>query len=91
MFFLFIDYFNLTFFWYFINFIFIYIYSFNRFASGLRDLDGLLTEILDEIGANIVCLEDDIDFSTEFGKGARRGLSAATPLINADPIYGFFK
>lgn len=69
----------------------IYISSFNRFASGLRDLDGLLTEILDEVGANVICLEDDIDFSTDFGKGARKGLSAATPLINADPIYGFFK
>ncbi|MBQ9022864.1 MAG: recombinase family protein [Eubacterium sp.] len=69
----------------------IYICSFNRFASGIRDLDTLLTEIIDEIGANIVCLEEGFDFSTDEGKGARKAFAAAVPLINADPLTGFFK
>ena len=65
--------------------------SFNRFASGLRDLDALLTEIIDEKKANIICLADDIDFSTETGKGVRKGITAALPLITADPLTGFYK
>ena len=69
----------------------LYICSFNRFASGIRDLDTLLTEIVDEIGANIVCLEEGFDFSTPEGKGARKAFAAAVPLINADPLTGFFK
>lgn len=69
----------------------IYICSFNRFASGIRDLDALLSEIIDEIGANIVCLEEGFDFSTAEGKGARKAFAAAVPLVNADPLAGFFK
>lgn len=69
----------------------IYIFSFNRFASGLRDLNLLLGEIIDEKGANIICLEDGFDFSTEAGKGAKKAFSAAVPLINADPLTGFYK
>ncbi len=69
----------------------IYICSFNRFASGIRDLDALLSEIIDEIGANIVCLEEGFDFSTAEGKGARKAFAAAVSLTNADPLTGFYK
>lgn len=69
----------------------IYICSFNRFASGLKDLDLLLGEVIDGIGANVISLEDDVDFSTEIGKGVKKGIHAAVPLINADPLTGFYK
>lgn len=69
----------------------IYICSFNRFASGIRDLDALLSEIIDEIGANIVCLEEGFDFLTAEGKGARKAFAAAVSLTNADPLTGFYK
>ena len=69
----------------------IYICSFNRFASGIRDLDALLSEIIDEIGANIVCLEEGFDLSTAEGKGARKALAAAVSLTNAAPLTGFYK
>jgi hypothetical protein len=49
------------------------------------------SEIIDEIGANIVCLEEGFDFSTAEGKGARKAFAAAVSLTNADPLTGFYK
>lgn len=69
----------------------LYIYSFGRFCSGLRDLDELLTRIVDEKQAVLISLHDDFDSSTEAGKGARKAFSQAVGLITADPSHGFYK
>lgn len=69
----------------------LYVYSFTRFCSGLRDLDALLTEIVDEKQAVLISITDEFDSSTEEGKGGRKAFNQAVTLINADPNYGFYK
>lgn len=69
----------------------LYVYSFSRFSSGLRDLDALLTEIVDERKVNVISITDEFDSSTEEGKGARKAFGQAVKLIVADPNYGFYK
>ncbi len=69
----------------------VYVYSFLRFSSGLRDLVALMETIIDEKGAHLVSLHDDFDSRTDEGKIARKTYINAVPLINADPTYGFFK
>ncbi len=69
----------------------LYVYSFLRFCSGLRDLCGLLEVIIDEKGAHVISLTDDFDSRTEAGRAAKAAYKNALRLINADPSYGFFK
>ena len=66
----------------------VYVYSFLRFASGLKDLNNLLDIIVDEKKVNVISLHDDFDSSTEKGKIAKDVYKHAVPLINADPSYG---
>ena len=69
----------------------VYVYSFLRFARGLKDLNNLLDIIVDEKKANVISLHDDFDSSTEKGKIAKDVYKHAVPLINADPSYVFYK
>lgn len=69
----------------------IYVYSFLRFSSGLKDLVNLLDIIIDEKRANLVSLHDNFDSATERGKVAKDVYRSAIPLMNADPSYGFYR
>ena len=69
----------------------LYVYSFLRFSSGLRDLVNLMEVIIDEKRARLVSLHDDFDSNTPEGKIRRSTYINAVPLITADPTYGFFK
>ncbi|MCC8028432.1 MAG: recombinase family protein [Lachnospiraceae bacterium] len=69
----------------------VYVYSFLRFSSGLKDLVTLMETIIDEKRAHLVSLHDDFDSRTDEGKIARKTYINAVPLITADPSYGFFK
>lgn len=68
----------------------VYVHSFARFCSGLRDLTCLFTEIVTEKGADLISLHDDFDSSTEKGKIAMDVYERALKLNCADPIYGFY-
>ena len=69
----------------------LYVLSFARFCSGLRDLDCLLTEIVDEKKVRLISIRDDFDSATPEGTGARKAFNTAVSLINADPNHGFYK
>ena len=69
----------------------VYVYSFLRFSSGLKDLCNLLDIIIDEKKAAVISLHDDFDSTTEKGKFAKETYKRAVPLMNADPTYGFYK
>ena len=69
----------------------LYVYSFLRFCSGLRDLVNLMEMIIDDKKANLISLHDDFDSTTEKGKIAKEIYTRAIPLCNADPNYGFYK
>lgn len=69
----------------------VYVYSFLRFSSGLKDLVNLMEVIIDEKRAHLVSLHDDFDSRTSEGKIRRLAYINAVPLITADPSYGFFK
>ena len=69
----------------------LYVYSFKRFSSGLRDLSRLLKEIVDEKQVRVVSLKDDFDTDTEAGKGALNAYHIAAKLTyEADPNFGFY-
>lgn len=68
----------------------VYVYSFKRFCSGLKDLCALLTEIVDERKAEVISLHDDFDSRTEKGRIAQEVYRRAIPLSSADPSYGFY-
>lgn len=69
----------------------VYVYSFLRFSSGLKDLVNLLEIIIDEKKANLISLHDDFNSSTEKGLIAKETYRRAVPLMNADPTYGFYR
>lgn len=62
----------------------LYVYSFERFCRGLKDLVELSKIIIDEKKANLISLHDDFDSSTEKGKIAKETYARAVPLLISD-------
>ena len=69
----------------------LYVHSFLRFCSGLKDLSNLMEIIIDDKKAHLVSLHDDFDSRTEKGLIAKEIYARAIPFCNADPNYGFYK
>ncbi len=69
----------------------LYVLSFSRFCSGLRDLDCLMIELIDERKIRLISIRDDFDSATPEGVGARKAIHTAVSLVNADPNHGFYK
>lgn len=69
----------------------LYVYSFRRFSSALRDLSRLLTEIVDEKQVRVVSVCDNFDSATAEGKAALYAYqNAARMTYDADPNFGFY-
>ena len=68
----------------------LYVYSFARFASGIRDLVNLLEE-LEEMGIDVVSVADNFDTRTERGQDMIEAFKIAKEQTWADPSHGFYK
>lgn len=69
----------------------VYVYSFMRSFSGLRDIVKMFDTIVAEKKARLVSLMDDFDSATERGQIEIETYKKAIPYILADPTYGFYK
>ena len=68
----------------------LYVYSFARFGSGIRDLVNLIDEILEK-GAALVSVADNFDTRTERGQDMIEAFKIAKEQTWADPSHGFYK